>query len=357
MPVQADTRFSETALPSPSCLRKGKSWQSVMEYPGDETGRNINTNDETEQGIARLSINQQQYRPSAIHRERSNNTEASASTGLPAGAPFYPPDLSVSTGPTNPPPVVFPGNSLYSGTDPRISMAGTTIYPQQAQHPQHPQHTQPAYPPAYQHPYPPLGPSAPPHLQQGHPAAYPQYLPQQPGVFPHAPQPQPVYGINTMNMNTPFQHHTSEIMGPRPPSERPIIKLSRSLLDTYKHINIIYEREQEEKKRAKEERRKKGVRNHGWDDENYDYIITPNELILDRYRVKERLGKGSFGQVVRAVDTKKNMDVAIKIIKSKKPFQQQARTEIEILTHLKNRDVNDENNIGKHIAVSRLSHC
>ena len=39
-----------------------------------------------------------------------------------------------------------------------------------------------------------------------------------------------------------------------------------------------------------------GVQNDGYDDENYDYILTPNELIHhDRYRLQRRIGKGSFG--------------------------------------------------------------
>jgi len=173
----------------------------------------------------------------------------------------------------------------------------------------------------------------------------------------HQQQQEQLYNQYPLNPTTSLHNQATEIIGPRPPADRPVIKLSKYLIDTYKYINIIYEQEQEEKRRAKAERRKprnkterpipSGARNHGWDDENYDYILTPNELINDRYKVQERLGKGSFGQVVRAIDTVKNVDVAIKIIKSKKPFQVQARTEIEILTHLRNRDPEDEHNIGK----------
>ena len=46
------------------------------------------------------------------------------------------------------------------------------------------------------------------------------------------------------------------------------------------------------------------------------------------------ISQGSCGQVVHAVDRKSNVDVAIKIIKSKKPFALQARTEIELLCTL-----------------------
>jgi dual specificity tyrosine-phosphorylation-regulated kinase 1 len=51
--------------------------------------------------------------------------------------------------------------------------------------------------------------------------------------------------------------------------------------------------------------------------------------------------------VVRAEDIESKRDVAIKIIKSKKPFLLQAKTEIELLTHLWEKDPGDEHNVGK----------
>ena len=93
-----------------------------------------------------------------------------------------------------------------------------------------------------------------------------------------------------------------------------------------------------------------GTNNNGWDDDNHDYIIHPEELFYkDRYKLKERIGKGSFGQVVRALDLSDNVDVAIKIIKSKKPFLMQAKTEIELLNHLNEKDTDDQHNIGKKL--------
>jgi len=97
--------------------------------------------------------------------------------------------------------------------------------------------------------------------------------------------------------------------------------------------------------------------NDGYDDSNYDYIIHPGEILEGRYLLKERIGKGSFGQVVRAIDLSRSssindgqgrkgdgkpVEVAIKIIKSKKPFKKQALTEIDILTMLKLRDPHDQ---------------
>jgi hypothetical protein len=175
----------------------------------------------------------------------------------------------------------------------------------------------------------------------------------------------------------------------RVPSDRPVIKLSVALIDTYKHINTVYY-EDRDARRATRAREKQasaaaaaaaaaaqsssmnqqvgpeilgsgstgggqqplvgagGLNNNGWDDENYDYIVTSGELFYGRYRIKERIGKGSFGQVVRAEDIESKRDVAIKIIKSKKPFLLQAKTEIELLTHLWEKDPEDQHNIGKY---------
>lgn len=57
------------------------------------------------------------------------------------------------------------------------------------------------------------------------------------------------------------------------------------------------------------------------------------------------MGKGSFGQVICAYDREKKVEVAIKIIKSKKPFQLQAQTEIDILNKIKEKDHVEDSNI------------
>lgn len=135
-----------------------------------------------------------------------------------------------------------------------------------------------------------------------------------------------------------------------------MIKLSVNLIDTYKRINeAYYDRKREavaaENAEKRNEPRGQGVHNHGWDDEHYDYILRSGEILEGRYRLSERIGKGSFGQVVRAFDIETNKDVAIKIIKSRRPFLLQARTEIDLLTHLKTQDPSDQNNIGKSSQV------
>ncbi|MFH4976402.1 hypothetical protein AB6A40_003111 [Gnathostoma spinigerum] len=74
-----------------------------------------------------------------------------------------------------------------------------------------------------------------------------------------------------------------------------------------------------------------GAHNNGYDDENHDYILQEGEIFSDRYRIQCHIGKGSFGQVAKAYDIVEHTDVAIKIIKNKKPFHDQAQIEIKLL--------------------------
>jgi len=54
-----------------------------------------------------------------------------------------------------------------------------------------------------------------------------------------------------------------------------------------------------------------------------------------RFKIIDKLGRGSFGQVIRAVDCKNGDTVAIKIIRNKKRFFQQALNEVRILEHIR----------------------
>ena len=77
------------------------------------------------------------------------------------------------------------------------------------------------------------------------------------------------------------------------------------------------------------------VANFGYDDDRGDYNIVNGDHLAYRYEIVDILGKGSFGQVVRCVDHKTGVLVAIKIIRNKKRFHQQALVEVDILQKLR----------------------
>ncbi|CCU76441.1 serine/threonine protein kinas/protein kinase [Blumeria hordei DH14] len=82
--------------------------------------------------------------------------------------------------------------------------------------------------------------------------------------------------------------------------------------------------------------------NFGYDDERGDYSIIPGDHLSYRYEIIDLLGKGSFGQVVRCIDHKTGVLVAVKIIRNKKRFHQQALVEVNILQKIREWDSNCE---------------
>lgn len=175
---------------------------------------------------------------------------------------------------------------------------------------------------------------------------------------PHLPYQQQIQQQVPQQFAAPIHNATR-----RHVNDRPVVRLSVHLIDTYRRINETYyenrrRREAEAAARAASEAEAAeelgrnqaghgGVHNHGFDDENYDYILRTGEVIAGRYKIRERIGRGSFGQVVLAFDEHDGCNVAIKIIKSRRPFLLQARTEIDLLTHLNEQDPSDANNIGE----------
>ncbi|KAJ8655274.1 hypothetical protein O0I10_008962 [Lichtheimia ornata] len=83
------------------------------------------------------------------------------------------------------------------------------------------------------------------------------------------------------------------------------------------------------------------VLNYGYDDERGDYRLVVHDQLAYRYEVLERLGQGSFGQVVRCIDHKTGHSVAVKLIRNKRRFQTQALTEVRILKKLVDWDPDD----------------
>ena len=271
---------------------------------------------------------QQQRRPSApqhqYEQEQQQNQEEAPQEqfGSISDQPRQDIDMAVAA-------IDYSG--VQAGMASGYQAAGTTQYPpeqpQQQPYGQQPYAQHQGYPPQQQIPQ--------------------QYAQGQPGFPPGAPLPPPQQQQQQYSQSNQY---IQPQVG-RSPAERPIAKLSVSLIDTYKRINKVYYEERDARRKARAIAAGEkvegglGVHNNGFDDENYDYILRSGELFNQRYIIKERIGKGSFGQVVRAIDKETNRDVAIKIIKSKKPFLMQAKTEIELLSALNLHDQEDQYNI------------
>lgn len=133
----------------------------------------------------------------------------------------------------------------------------------------------------------------------------------------------------------------------RDPATAPLRKLSVDLIKTYKHINEVYyakkkRRAQQTQGEDTSHKKERKLYNDGYDDENHDYIIKNGEKFLDRYEIDSLIGKGSFGQVVKAYDHEEECQVAIKIIKNKRPFLSQAQIEVNLLEMMNRADAENK---------------
>ncbi|XP_059181946.1 dual specificity tyrosine-phosphorylation-regulated kinase 2 isoform X2 [Centropristis striata] len=88
-----------------------------------------------------------------------------------------------------------------------------------------------------------------------------------------------------------------------------------------------------------------GANNCGYDDDQGSYIHVPHDHIAYRYEVLKVIGKGSFGQVVKAFDHKSQTHVALKMVRNEKRFHRQAAEEIRILEHLRKQDKDSSMNV------------
>ncbi|RLV94553.1 Dual specificity tyrosine-phosphorylation-regulated kinase 4 [Spathaspora sp. JA1] len=71
--------------------------------------------------------------------------------------------------------------------------------------------------------------------------------------------------------------------------------------------------------------------NFGFDDKQGHYIIHPQDHINYRFEILNRLGTGSFGNVIKCKDHKLNCTVAVKIINNNLNWSLQAINEIKIM--------------------------
>ena len=139
----------------------------------------------------------------------------------------------------------------------------------------------------------------------------------------------------------------------RDPALAPLRKLSVDLIKTYKHINEVYyakkkRRAQQPQGEDSQHKKERKLYNDGYDDDNHDYIVRHGERFLDRYEIDSLIGKGSFGQVVKAYDHEEQCHVAVKIIKNKKPFLNQAQIEVKLLEMMNKADTENKYYIGMY---------
>lgn len=88
-----------------------------------------------------------------------------------------------------------------------------------------------------------------------------------------------------------------------------------------------------------------GPNNCSYDNEHGSYIHIVHDHVAYRYEILRVIGKGSFGQVIKAFDHKTRQFVALKMVRNEKRFHRQAQEEIRILEHLKKQDKDNTMNI------------
>jgi len=71
-----------------------------------------------------------------------------------------------------------------------------------------------------------------------------------------------------------------------------------------------------------------------FDDDNGNYLCFIGDHIGYRYEIISFIGKGSFGQVLKCFDHKRNKNVALKMIRNKKKLIFQAKVEEKVLKYL-----------------------
>ena len=105
-------------------------------------------------------------------------------------------------------------------------------------------------------------------------------------------------------------------------------KATVKLQQTYTAVQACKKRQAEEDEKLQE--RTDLSKRAKVDNEDGDYVVVQGDFIGD-YSVQHALGSGSFGTVVRALHRPTNELRALKVIKARPNFTNQAQTEIAIL--------------------------
>lgn len=89
--------------------------------------------------------------------------------------------------------------------------------------------------------------------------------------------------------------------------------------------------------------------NNGFDTDQQEYHVRYNDHIDYRYEIVKKLGKGSFGIVLRVFDHKQKEFVALKVLKNKKRLYKQGLVEAKLIETLNRKDPEDKKNIIKKL--------
>jgi len=92
-----------------------------------------------------------------------------------------------------------------------------------------------------------------------------------------------------------------------------------------------------------------GLNNYGFDNDNQEYNVKMGEHIAYRYEPVKKLGKGSFGIVIKCIDHKSKEYVALKILRNKKRLYKQGLVEANLVEELNKHDPDDKKNIVRKV--------
>lgn len=128
------------------------------------------------------------------------------------------------------------------------------------------------------------------------------------------------------------QQQQSPSQAPPPPQqqrgdERPTVALSQNIMAVYQAINNRFYNERQRLLTAPKNSRE-------YEDSAGHYVPLDDEVIGERYLVKKRVGKGSFGVVLSCIDCKYNEMVAVKVIRRGSYFDGLGWFEAQLVAHL-----------------------
>lgn len=94
--------------------------------------------------------------------------------------------------------------------------------------------------------------------------------------------------------------------------------------------------------------------NDGFDDERGDYLVLVQDHLAYRFEVQRALGRGSFGQVVECLDHRTQRQVAVKIIRNRAKYAEQAMLEVQLLTQLARADAPERSHVVRMVECFRF---